>query len=96
MLIHIIDILRTLPIEKAPVAFNNGGPATNINSTILPPADSADKNFKTMQAQAALAGHRLQRHGNVFLASRWGHTKQLDSLAAVAAWVDHVGGSTHV
>ena len=96
MLIHIADILGLFPNEKAPVAFNNGGPTTNINSAILPPADSADKNFKTMQAQAALAGHRLQRHGNVFLASRWGHTKQLDSLAAVAAWVDHVGGSTHV
>ena len=96
MLIHIIDILRTLPIEKAPVVERNGGPTTNINSAILPPADSANKDFKTMQAQAALAGHRLQRHGNVFLASRWGHTKQLDSLAAVATWVDHVGGLNHV
>ena len=96
MLIHIAEFLGSLPIEKAPVAFNNGGPDTNISLAILPPADNADQNFKTMQAQAALVGHRLQRHGSVFLASRWGHTKQLDSLAAVAAWVDHVGGSTHV
>lgn len=80
-------------IEKAPVAFNNGGPATNINSAILPPADTTDKAYKTFQAQAALAGHRLQKHGNVFLVSRWGHAKQLDSLAAVAGWIDRIGGA---
>lgn len=96
MLIHIADILGALPMKKGPVAVNNEGPANNINSAILPPVDSSDKYFKTMQAQAALAGHRLQCHGNVFLASRWGHTKQLDSLAAVADWINHVGGSTHV
>ena len=67
------------------------GPANN-STVILPVTHNGDKQFKTLQAQAALAGHRLQRHGNVFLISRWGHAKQLDSLDAVAAWIDRVGG----
>ena len=68
------------------------GPANN-STVILPVTHNGDKQFKTLQAQAALAGHRLQRHGKVFLISRWGHAKQLDSLAAVAAWIDRVGGA---
>ena len=77
--------------EKPLDARNIEGP-TNNSTSILPVTHNADKQFKTLQAQAALAGHRLQRHSNVFLISRWGHAKQFDSLAAVAAWIDRVGG----
>ena len=80
------------PKEQPHGAQHTEGPA-NSSTTILPAIDSANKRFKTLQAQAALAGHRLQRHGNLFLVSRWGHAKQLDSLAAVAAWIDRVGGA---
>ena len=79
------------PKEKPHGAQHTEGPENN-TTAILPVTHNADKQFKTLQAQAALAGHRLQRHGNVFLISRWGHAKQLDSLAAVAAWIDRVGG----
>ena len=79
------------PKEKPHGAQHTEGPENN-STAILPVTHNADKQFKTLQAQAALAGHRLQRHGNVFLISRWGHAKQLDSLDAVAAWIDRVGG----
>ena len=81
------------PKEKPHGAQHTEGP-TNNSTVILPVADTGDKQFKTLQAQAALAGHRLQHHGNVFLISRWGHAKQLDSLADVSAWIDRVGGAT--
>lgn len=86
---------NTAPKEKPHGAQQHTeGPANN-STAILPVVDSADKQFKTLQAQAASAGHRLQRHGNVFLISKWGHAKELNSLAAVADWVNRVGGPAH-
>jgi len=83
------------PIEKAPVAFNNGGQIGNINIPILTPADDA-KQFATCQAKAAMAGHVLQRYGDGFIVSRWGHTKEFGTLVAIDAFLNRVvGGLTH-
>ena len=92
MLIHIADILGLFPNEKAPVAFNNGGPTTNINTTILPPHADDVKAFSSVQASAALLGYTFQRHGGVFLIGRWGYTREFDSLAEAAQWLDEIGG----
>jgi len=81
------------PEEKPHGAQHTEGP-TDTSTVILPVADTGDKQFKTLQAQAALAGHRLQRHGNVFLISRWSHAKEFGTLIAVAAFLDRVGGNS--
>ena len=94
MLIHIADILGSLPIEKAPVALNNGGPVTNINSVILPPHADDAKAFSSVAARADLLGHTFQRHGNIFLIGRWGHTREFGSLAEAAQWLDQIGGKS--
>ena len=81
------------PKEKAPVAFNNEGPATNINTAILPPQADDAKAIASVGARAALLGHTLQRHGDVFLIGRWGHTREFVSLVEAAQWLDRIGGA---
>lgn len=55
------------------------------------------KRFTTLQARAALSGVTLYRlDGNVgtpvYIAMRWGLTKQLDDLNEVETWLDRVTG----
>ena len=70
------------------------GPANN-STVILPPhADSTSKSFATVAARAALLGHTFQRHGNIFLIGRWGHTREFDSLAEAAQWLDKIGAKS--
>ena len=87
-------------IEKAhgcdPVGFQND--TTNVS--IIAPSEkigNSDKAFATLQARAALAGVVLHRasddHGRaVYIVSRWSLTRQLDSLADAADWLDRVTG----
>ncbi|TAK75609.1 MAG: hypothetical protein EPO12_18275 [Aquabacterium sp.] len=56
------------------------------------------KTLATLQARAALIGVQLvlsvdERGRQVFIASRWGLTKELDSVEAVEAFMLRVGGS---
>jgi len=81
------------PKEKPHGAQNAGEPVTNINAVILPPVDTIGKHYENLRAIAAMRGHCLNRHGNVFLISRWGHCKQVDSLAEVEAFLIQIGGA---
>jgi len=81
------------PKEKPLTAINSGGSETNFSTVILPPVDTASKHYENLRAIAAMRGHCLNRHGNVFLISRWGHCKQFDSLAEVEAFLIQIGGS---
>ena len=55
------------------------------------------KRFATLQARAALAGVTLhQLEGDfgkqIYVATRWAMTKQLESLSEVEQWLDWVAG----
>ena len=78
------------PKEKPHGAQHTEGPANN-STAILPATDSTSKSFATLAARAALLGHTFQRHGNIFLIGRWGHTREFDSLAKAAQWLDQIG-----
>ena len=81
------------PIESGPGASNTEGRREQAIAATLP-ADADDgKAFATMQAKAAIAGHLLQRHGTIYLISRWGYMRDFDSLSAVGRWLERVGGS---
>jgi hypothetical protein len=49
------------------------------------------KRFESLRAEAALAGFELHDHGDGkplrYSATQWGHTRELGSLEAVAAWL---------
>ena len=59
--------------------------------------DSTSKQFKTLTARFALAGHVLVKsnpaHGPVsYYASRWGMAKMLPDLDAAEAFLIQIGG----
>lgn len=64
----------------------------------LGPAPGLDqKGFATLQARAALLGVSLvrstdDRDREVFIASKWSMTRQLDSIAAVEELLQRIGG----
>ena len=68
------------------------GPANNSIPILTPHADDA-KAFASVGARAALLGHTLQRCGGGFLIGRWGQTREFDSLADAAQWLDRIGGA---
>jgi hypothetical protein len=89
----------TPTVEKAPDAANVGGPAQTETPclTFEQPADD-DKRFATLQAHLALNGYSLHRtaagDGPVcFYVTRWGLVRELRDLAAVARFLDQVGGA---
>ncbi len=49
------------------------------------------KRFESLRAEAALAGFELHDHGDAkplrYSATRWGHSRELRDLEAVAAWL---------
>ena len=72
----------------------------NTNTQIVVDAEkigNPDKELATLRARAALAGVVLYAatddHGRaVYVVSRWALTRHLDSLKAVADWLDRVTG----
>jgi hypothetical protein len=85
--------------EKAPDAANVGGPAKTETQTHIfeQPADDG-KRFATLRAHLALKGYSLSRtavgDGPVrFYVTRWGMARELRDLAAVARFLDQVGGA---
>jgi hypothetical protein len=85
--------------EKAPDAANVGGPVQT--KTHIPifeqPADNG-KRYATLRAHLALKGYSLSRtaasDGPVcFYVMRWGMVRELRDLAAVARFLDQVGGA---
>ena len=71
------------------------------NTADFPPSHSTaqlatDKRFATLRAELALRGHALRRtdtdEGPRYLIARWGMTRELRDLAAVARFLEQVGG----
>jgi hypothetical protein len=61
------------------------------------PDDADRKSFATMAAQAALAGHQLERQVTergavLYRAARWGWSRSFDILDAVEDWLAGVAG----
>lgn len=59
---------------------------------------TADKEFATLRAQAALRGHELHRSNPAdgptrYWASRWGMTRELPSIQDVRAFLRQIGTS---
>ena len=73
------------------------GPANN-STPILTATDSTSKQFKTLAARFAMAGHVLVQsnpaHGPVtYYATRWGMAKVLVDLDAAEAFLIQIGGA---
>ena len=65
-----------------------------------PDSQPFHKQLATLRARAALAGIALNAieddYGStVFIVSRWAMTRQIDTLEAVADWLDSVTGGRH-
>ncbi|MDL2336718.1 MAG: hypothetical protein QFE16_02655 [Pseudomonadota bacterium] len=85
--------------KKAPDAANVGGPVQTETQCLIfeEPADDG-KRFATLRAHLALKGYSLLRtaasDGPVcFYVTRWGMARELRDLAAVARFLDQVGGA---
>ena len=81
------------PIENGPGATNTEGRREQAIAATLRAGADDSKDFDTMRAKAAIAGHTLQRHGAIYLISRWGYVRDFDSLSAVGRWLERVGAS---
>ena len=68
------------------------GPANN-NTAILPLHADEAKATASVGARAALLGHTFHPHGNLFVIGRWGYSREFDSLAEAAQWLDKIGGA---
>jgi hypothetical protein len=60
-------------------------------------AENRDKEFATLAARCALAGHqltreRLEHDGYRYVVARWGLRREFADLTAVERWVDVVEG----
>lgn len=58
---------------------------------------TAEKDFATLQARAAMLGHQLRtitlEHRQLFEVSRWGQARTFSHLGDVEAFLRQVGGS---
>jgi hypothetical protein len=85
--------------EKAPDAANVGGPAgTETQCLIFEQSTDDGKRLATLRAHLALKGYSLHRtaagDGPVcFYVTRWGLVRELCDLAAVAQFLEQVGGA---
>ena len=84
--------------EKAPGTCDSKGLGTDTTNDLNFPTRQCDvKAFATLAARFALAGHTLT-HSNpadgavLYYAGRWGKTRELANLDAVAFWLDRVTG----
>lgn len=83
--------------EKAVEAINSNGLHTDTNGTDFPTIDAQGKEFATLAAGFALAGHTLRRSdpkdGAVsYWAERWGLVRHLPTIDAVRRFLDQIGG----
>ena len=83
--------------ENAPLARGNfGSVATHLKLDSVPNPQT-DKAFSTWQAKFAMHGHTLYRTASadgsiLYLAARWGMTRELPTLDAVATFYAQIGG----
>ena len=84
--------------EKAPGTCDSKGLVTDTTNDLnFPMGQREGKAFATLAARFALAGHTLT-HSNpaegavLYYAGRWGKTRELADLDAVAFWLDRVTG----
>lgn len=60
-------------------------------------ATAQRKRFETLRAKAALSGFELNDHGTTapmqYSATKWGFTRELGSLEAVASWLTRAVGT---
>ena len=90
--------MATTTKEKAPGACDSKGLRTyTTNNLNFPTGQREGKAFATLAARFALAGHTLTRSNPadgavLYYAGRWGKTRELADLDAVAFWLDRVTG----
>ena len=83
--------------KKAPGAINTEGLPTDTNCADSPTPDAQGKEFKTLAAGFALAGHALHRtdpnDGAVtYWAERWGLVRYLATIDAAQQFLAQIGG----
>lgn len=83
--------------EKAPGACNTEGLSTDANDPDFLTPDEKDKEFSTLAAGFALAGHALHRSdpkdGTVsYWAERWGLVRYLPTIDAARRFLAQIGG----
>lgn len=85
--------------DKAPDAASVEGPAkTETQWLTFEQHADADKRFAMLRAHLALKGYSLHRTATgdgpvCFYVTRWGMARELRDLAAVARFLDQVGGA---
>ena len=85
----------TTPKEKPTGSANY--PAGHTDSEIVPRPAGADNTFNNLAARFALAGHTLTRSNpadgaGMYYTARWGMSRALPDLVAVAHFLAHIGG----
>ncbi|MDO8775182.1 MAG: hypothetical protein Q7K57_42050 [Burkholderiaceae bacterium] len=88
---------HTTTNEKAVEAINSNGLHTDTNGADFLTADEQGKEFATLAAGFALAGHALHRSdpkdGSVtYWAERWGLVRYLPTIDAARRFLDQIGG----
>lgn len=83
--------------KKAAGASNTNGLHTDTNGTDFPTPDAQGKEFATLAAGFALAGHALHRSdpkdGTVtYWAERWGLVRYLPTIDAARRFLEQIGG----
>ena len=87
---------HTTTNEKAVEAINFNGLHTDTNGADFPTTDQQGKEFATLVAGYALAGHALHRtdpkDGSVtYWAARWGLVRYLPTIDAARRFLDQIG-----
>ena len=83
--------------KKAPGAINTEGLPANTDGSNFPTPDAQCKEYKTLAAGFALAGHTLRRSdpkdGAVnYWAESWGLVRYLPTIDAARRFLDQIGG----
>ena len=83
--------------KKASGAINTEGLPTNTHGANFPTPDAQCKEFKTLAAGFALAGHTLRRSDPKdgalsYWAERWGLVRYLPTIDAARRFLDQIGG----
>ena len=83
--------------KKTSGAINTEGLPTDTNSADSPTPDAQGKEFKTLAAGFALAGHALHRtdpnDGTVtYWAERWGLVRYLPTIDTARRFLEQIGG----
>ena len=83
--------------KKAPGAINTEGLPANTNSSNFPTPGAQCKEYKTLAAGFALAGHTLRRcdpkDGTVtYWAESWGLMRYLPTIDAARRFLGQIGG----